>query len=923
GFVSTALLSILSNQDTTINGEGGLNLTISNNGTQIAGPASVSVFTGGNLTASSINLLLNNRDGGLINDSASIFFDIGLALNTTGDAFLILSSRNDGGGNGTTIGSANISLNADSVSIGGDLVLGTTPGNAFAAFNTTGVIGDLVTQGGADFSIQNGGTTLIGLTSGGSIETDAIVTVVAGNIFSGDFLNSLLTNINGGQIGDNAAIAFQVTGDISVETDALWQLINSTLSGELIAQIGSDASISIVANNLTAGSLFASLSNVGGGIIGNDATVSFFATNAISSAGDATFRILNFDDGSDYGGGTIGGDATVSIDAQSLSAATLIVRINNLGGTIGGDATVDVNLGAALTTTGNATFDILNDPTLDGGSVGGSSSVSVNAGSLAIGGSLIARITDLTTPVDFDNVNIGATDDISVGDQILVDGNVTAGGNISATNGMILTGGSLIAGGDITATAGAITMNVSSDGQIGLISAGGDIFAAGAINAFYFDTSITAGGSITAFDLGAVTISAGSDITVGEAAGSAHSIFTNTITAGGALSLINVGNIQSITLTSAGGIGFTPDPFTLSVDSISAVGPAIADLIFNGLVADPNFEIGNPGNGGLVTLNLAADGLTIGSSGDIASIQASGGDFDTNSVAGGNGGTVDITATGDITLLDGDITATSGAVPDFATILGDGGTVNITTPGAITVSSKIEVSSKDVEASPVRRSAKGGNINLTSTKATAGAAITVSNTGQLLALLDQAAPGPGGKITILASGGGGSSVNVNGSAQADRGTIDIRHTGANGTVNLSDASGSNFVFLHGDVVKAGALGANGVLTVGQGFISADNVLKLYGASADGEVRFVDNVSIGGQNFTIIAANTVTILDNKVVTINGARADVYTGFNGQGIPNANYTGSGGNGSTTGAFGGAGANNPVDIGQAPLFDGPPGG
>ena len=112
-------------------------------------------------------------------------------------------------------------------------------------------------------------------------------------------------------------------------------------------------------------------------------------------------------------------------------------------------------------------------------------------------------------------------------------------------------------------------MNVSADGQIGDISAGGDIFAAGAVNAFYFDTSITAGGSITAFDLGAVTISAGNDITVGEAAGSAHSIFTNTITAGGAISLINVGNIHSITLTSSGGIGFTPDPFTLSASSIS------------------------------------------------------------------------------------------------------------------------------------------------------------------------------------------------------------------------------------------------------------------------------------------------------------------------------------------------------------------
>jgi hypothetical protein len=124
------------------------------------------------------------------------------------------------------------------------------------------------------------------------------------------------------------------------------------------------------------------------------------------------------------------------------------------------------------------------------------------------------------------------------------------------------------------------------------------------------------------------------------------------------------------------------------------------------------------------------------------------------------------------------------------------------------------------------------------------------------------------------------------------------------------------------VVKVGALGTNGVLTVGRGTLSANDTLKLYGASADGEVRFVDNVTIGGQNFTIIAANTVTINNGKVVTVNGARADVYTGFSGV-IPNANYTGFGGNNRTTGTFAGAGANNPKPIGSAPPFDGPPGG
>ena len=111
-------------------------------------------------------------------------------------------------------------------------------------------------------------------------------------------------------------------------------------------------------------------------------------------------------------------------------------------------------------------------------------------------------------------------------------------------------------------------------------------------------------------------------------------------------------------------------------------------------------------------------------------------------------------------------------------------------------------------------------------------------------------------------------------------------------------------------------------TIGQGFISANDTLKLYGASANGEVRFIDNVTIGGTNFTIIAGDTVTINNSKTVTVIDANADVYTGFI-NGVPKTNYTGFGGNGSTTGTFGGAGAHNPQSIANAPPSHGHPSG
>ena len=106
-------------------------------------------------------------------------------------------------------------------------------------------------------------------------------------------------------------------------------------------------------------------------------------------------------------------------------------------------------------------------------------------------------------------------------------------------------------------------------------------------------------------------------------------------------------------------------------------------------------------------------------------------------------------------------------------------------------------------------------------------------------------------------------------------------------------------------------GANGVLNVGGGILSADTELKLYASGSNGTLNFLSNVTLGGSAVKILAANTINILDGVVVTIGGATpAEVYTN-------NANYTGFGGNGTTTGTFAGAGANDPQPLNNAPPF------
>ena len=103
-----------------------------------------------------------------------------------------------------------------------------------------------------------------------------------------------------------------------------------------------------------------------------------------------------------------------------------------------------------------------------------------------------------------------------------------------------------------------------------------------------------------------------------------------------------------------------------------------------------------------------------------------------------------------------------------------------------------------------------------------------------------------------------------------------------------------------------------MLNIGGGALSADTTLKLYAPGSNGQLNFVSNVTLGGNSAKILAANSVTIFNNVVVTIGGPNpADVYTN-------NANYTGFGGNGTTTGTFAGAGANNPQPLSKAPPFN-----
>jgi mannose-6-phosphate isomerase-like protein (cupin superfamily) len=850
---------------------------------------------GGSLTFDGLTfLLLATQNGSISLDSNISFENIpSLAIYARGaDSDLRLDAP--------IIGTTNLVLAAeDDINVTGSLEI--------SQVGTAASTNDLnfLMVAGNDINIGNDFRLTIQATD--EVDQGGTISISAGGdltVFGVAVLN--LFTSGGGDIAEGGTISIQVpNGTFHADSDIVFRIHNEAnqTSGGIIGGVDGFAGITGTVGTMTGDSSLVSAILNQGGTFNSGVTISW-SFGSLAVAGESSFRILNLDLG--FGGGSIAGDTMIDISSSNgFSAGTLLAQINNLGGTIGGTSTIvfESEFGE-LQINQNATFEILEDAPSEAGS-----SIDVSARSILIGGSLIAKITNGQTSFNFENVSVNATDTITVGNQLLVDGIVTAGGDISAPNGIAVAG-------DLTSFAGNIT---STNGDI---TVGGNIAALG-VPSLFDGPTVNAGGSITAQSIfaGIVTTGVG-DLTIDNSAGNGGFLTANTVAVDGNLVMINASSISTNGGSSDDNMGITPFEFTLNANQILSSGPIFPALFANGEDVDSASGFDNPGNGGVINLTIN-NGLTIGPTNDLTSITANGGAFGSASTTGGNGGTININSSGDVTLLEGgNVTATSGSFLGAEPgILGDGGTVNITTPGAITVNSKVEVSSAST-SSPTRRSAKGGNITLTSNKATAGTAIRIGNTGQLLALLDAAAPGPGGKIAIVASGNGGSTVDVNGTVTASKGTVDIRHNGSNGAVNISDASGVNNALISGDVVKIGALGPSGVLTIGAGTLSANDTLKLYGASATGEVRFVDNVTIGGQNFTIIAGNTVTINNNKVVTVNGARADVYTGFT-NGIPNANYTGFGGNNRTTGTFAGAGANNPQPLSNAPPFDGPPGG
>ena len=402
-----------------------------------------------------------------------------------------------------------INVTAASISTGGAFVaiIGNTSGaniggSANLAFNLSG---QLATQSDTSFTITN--------SNGGMIGADAAMNVSAANISTGGILNALIDN-SGGTIGGSANLAFNLSGQLATQSDTSFTINNS--NGGMI---GVDAGMNVSATNIsTVGSLFANILNFASGNIVGGADLSLNLTGDLTTQGDALLTISNDT------GGMIGSDAVINVTAANISTggalnAAIINSSGGSGGNIVGSANINFNLTGDLTTAGDATLVILNDP----GTIGSDAVINVTAKNVSTGtlnaaidnssGGNIGGIANLSFTLASDLTTVGDAnflilnfDDGSGSGLGTIGSNATVSvtANNISTQQPLMPGSSTAAwhdrwdghplfrlGGDLTTTSGVASFRIDNANRNGIggssingdaiinIGVGGDISAQG------------------------------------------------------------------------------------------------------------------------------------------------------------------------------------------------------------------------------------------------------------------------------------------------------------------------------------------------------------------------------------------------------------------------------------------------------------
>ena len=329
-------------------------------------------------------------------------------------------------------------------------------------------VGKLDMAAGSDLMLQIGGSLLLN----GRVRLDAIVlpgaSVASGvnltlNV-TGDYTNNSATEssrlaiTNRDHIGTGGNIGVNIGGDLTAMNDFNLSIQNT--NGQI--DNGGNITLEVGGSINVAGALDATLDNTGGPI-GNDTSITITSSGAVTAQGDATFQILNSDNGHGGSPGQIGGNASIAVTTgEDFTANSILAFVNNHnGGAIGSGADLTFNIGGALVTQGDATFVISNlNEGPGGGTIGSRASVDINAASISVGGFFQTFVgANGGGSIQGDAINtVNVSGDLTAQQGILVDIQDTGFNQINPIN--FIAGGHI--GGDATVTLAAQNITTPS-----------------------------------------------------------------------------------------------------------------------------------------------------------------------------------------------------------------------------------------------------------------------------------------------------------------------------------------------------------------------------------------------------------------------------------------------------------------------------
>jgi hypothetical protein len=553
---------------------------------------------------------------------------------------------------------------------------------------------NITAPGTTFFTVANG--NFMG-TGGGTIGGNATLNISAVNLTTGTSFADIY-NYGGASIGGSANINFNLTGNLTTQSDANFQILNyDDGSGSGGGTIGGGAMINVSAANIssTGGNLVTEINNIGGGIFGS-ANLNFTLTGdpgVLTTSGDAIFQILNGDIVS--GGGTIGSDAMINVAAANISTGGgLDVEIQNTnGGQIGGNATINVSASTISAGSGGLTFAIANQnqsTSPAGGTIIGDATIDFSASNISTsgggvmdflifnddrGGGTAGGMIGGNATINITTADISSAGYIHI---LLLNSRFadsTAGGTIGGDARINLTAANISWTDDLQTTISNTAANISGSALINFDASGDLNTPSGRDTVFRIYNN--GGGSIGSdamINVSAANVSLGGPLPIeilnqgGNIGGSASINLTATNLSAGPATLTSVASLQTEIDNSNGGVisgNATIDmnisgTATVTNDATIAIygsdGAASAAINFTGGSYDAGgtFTAFTDGNG-TITFNNAsvhADVLKVGALGTNGVLNIGGGTLSADTTlklyAGGSNGTINFKA--DVTL---------------------------------------------------------------------------------------------------------------------------------------------------------------------------------------------------------------------------------------------------------------------------------